>query len=72
MGGKFDARKALREEIQGLESVRETFKNMVRRAQQKMGEAENELNDANKAKGFVDAEIERKRGVLAAEEEKNK
>lgn len=72
MAGDFDACKALREEIQGLDGVRDTFKNMLRRAETKMGEAEAELNNVNKALGFVNMEIQRKRTALAREEEKNK
>jgi hypothetical protein len=71
VGTPFDAIKALREEIRGLLEVRTTFINMERRAQNKLGEAENEHNDAVKARGFVDSEIARKREVLRAEEEKN-
>lgn len=69
---EFDARKALREEIQGLDGVRETFKSMLRRAEMKMGEAESELNNVNKALGFVNMEIQRKKTALAREEEKHK
>lgn len=72
MTGVFDARKALREEIEGLGGVLAALKVQERRAQEKMAEAESEYNAAVKLRGFAQAEIARKREVLQAEEERYK
>jgi hypothetical protein len=72
MSGTFDIRKALREEIEGLGGVLAALKVQQRRAQEKMGEAEIELNTVMKLRGFAEAEIARKRDVLRQEEEKYK
>lgn len=60
----FEIKKALVEEMEGLREVQKAIENMVRQAQQKIGEAEIALNAASKVKGFVDIEVERKRAVL--------
>jgi hypothetical protein len=67
---EFDVKKALREEIDGLQGVRSAIIVRQRRAQEKMGEAEIEYNAVTKLRGFAELEIERKRNVLAAEEAK--
>jgi hypothetical protein len=72
MTGVFDVRKALREELEGLSGVLTTLRVQERRAQEKMAEAESEYNAAVKLRGFCQAEMERKRAVLRAEEEKFK
>lgn len=71
MNGQFDAVKALREEISGVLDVRTTFVAEERRAQEALGQAEAHYNSIVKMRGFVDAEIARKRDVLRQLEEKN-
>ena len=72
MTGVFDARKALREELEGLGGILKALKIQEQRAQEKMAEAESEYNSAVKLRGFAQAEIARKREVLRQEEEKYK
>ena len=62
----FDAVRALREEIEGLRGVLMTVIITERRAQEELGRAEVEYNAAVKIRGFVEAEITRKRSVLEA------
>ncbi len=69
----FDAKKALREEIQGLGDVRATILRSVRQSEKNMAEAEAEHGAVVKLLGFADAELARKREVLnqlVAEENK--
>jgi hypothetical protein len=70
MTGTFDVRRALREELEGLGGVLAALKMQEQRAQEKMREAEAEHNVAIKLRGFCQSEIDRKRSVLRAEEEK--
>ncbi len=66
----FNLIKALREEINGLEEVKKILLLQERRAEAKLGEAENELNAARKVRGYLDIEIDRKRAVVLQEESK--
>ncbi len=66
----FNLLKALREEINGLEEVKKILLLQERRAEAKLGEAENELNAARKVRGYLDIEIDRKRAVVLQEESK--
>lgn len=68
--GEFDPIKALREEISGVLDVRATLTSEERRAQEELGRAEVQYNAVVKLRGFVDAEIARKRAVLRELEEK--
>lgn len=67
---EFDAKKALREEIEGLSGVSSTIIMITRRAEQDLGEAEARFNALSKVKGFVDTEMSRKRAALRELEEK--
>jgi len=64
MSTKFDAIRALREEISGLNEIRLAIETRARRAMQVMSEAEIEYNSIVKLRAFADAEIERKRAIL--------
>ncbi len=66
----FDGVRALREEISGLLDVRATQVVEERRAQEELGRAEVQYNAVVKLRGFIDAEIARKRAVLRELEEK--
>lgn len=61
----FDGMRAIREEIEGLNGVRTTLIAQERRAESALGEAEAQLNALRKLRAFADAEIARKRTVLA-------
>lgn len=65
----FDAKKALREEMQGLSEVLTTLVHRERQAQRTATEAEAELNAITKLRGFAQAELDRKRSVLRQLEE---
>lgn len=60
----FDAKKALVEEIQGLNDVKRAYTKLVSKFEQELGEAEVNLNATKQIAAFVQAEIERKQGVL--------
>jgi hypothetical protein len=60
----FDAKKALVEEIQGLNDVKRAYTKLVSKFEQEVAEAEVNLNATKQIAGFVQAEIERKQGVL--------
>jgi hypothetical protein len=62
----FDAQKALREELQGLADVRQTFVLQERTAEDAMAKAEMAYNAAVKMRGFVDSQIAEKRAKLNA------
>lgn len=64
IGGQFEAKKALREEIEGLRNISTTLTTQTRRAQMEMGEAEAKYNALTKLDAFVRGEIERKQNVL--------
>ena len=64
MTGTFDPIRAVREEVQGLLEVKSVLAARERRAQQTATEAESEYNALVKLRGFVDAEIARKREVV--------
>jgi inorganic pyrophosphatase len=61
----FDGIKALREEISGLVDVRLVMLKRERNLAAQYGELEVELNNVIKLRGFADAELARKRAVLA-------
>lgn len=73
MTTQFDPKKALVEEIQGLNEVKRAYDKIVVRFEREMAEAEVSLNASLQVAGFVKAEIERKRSVLREiiEKEKN-
>jgi hypothetical protein len=60
----FEPIKALKEEIAGIVDCRLVFVKRERELQQRYGELEVELNNVTKMRGFVDAELARKRAVL--------
>lgn len=62
----FDAQRALREELQGLGDVRQTFVIQERTAEDAMAKAEIMYNAAVKMRGFVDSQIAEKRAKLNA------
>ncbi len=64
MSTKFDAVRAIREEISGLMEIRTTLVARERRAAQTTSEAEIEYNAIVKLRGFADSEIDRKRAIL--------
>jgi hypothetical protein len=61
---EFDAVKALREELQGLNDIRQTIIVSERQAEDDLGRAEIKYHALLKLKGFCDSEITRKRVVL--------
>lgn len=65
----FEPIKALKEEISGIVDCRMVFVKRERELQQRYGELEVELNSVTKMRGFVDAELDRKRVVLKGLEE---
>lgn len=65
MTTEFDPAKALREELLSLNDIRNMLTRRKSASQQRVAEAEDELNAISKMIGFADAEIERKRKVLA-------
>lgn len=65
----FEPIKALKEEISGIVDCRMVFVKRERELQQKYGEIEVELNNVTKMRGFVDAELDRKRAILKTLEE---
>jgi len=68
----FDAIKAIKEEISGLNDVRGAIVKRERSLQAAYGEIEIELNAVVQLRGFADAELARKREVLRQLEEKAK
>ena len=66
MSTEFDAERALREEIAGLQEIGSVLTARERRAHQQMSEAEAEYNALAKLRAFADAELARKRAVLGA------
>lgn len=60
----FDPKKAIVEEIEGLMTVKKAIAHIVRQAEQKISEAELELNAARVTEGFLKIELERKQAVL--------
>lgn len=66
----FDPIKSLKEEISGLAETRQIVIRRERELSSKYGELEVELNAVISIRGFVDAELERKRAVLRQLEEK--
>lgn len=60
----FDLKKAILEEIEGLQSVQKAINQLIRDSQEKIGEAEISLNAALKTEGFLKLELERKQAVL--------
>lgn len=73
MTTQFDPKKALVEELEGLQTVRKNIQHLIRDAEQKVSEAEIQLNAARSTEGFLRLEIERKQAVLREiiEKEKN-
>lgn len=61
---EFDSKKALREELQGMSDVRSTLIVQERKAEEQLGLAEAQLTAFRKLRGFLDIEINRKRGIL--------
>jgi hypothetical protein len=66
---QFDGARALREEIQGLGDIKVTIRRRIQVAETRLMEAQSDLDDAVKLRGFCDAEIDRKRAVLKQLEE---
>lgn len=66
----FDPVKALREEIMGLTEIKASLSRREKNLQMQYTELEIELNSVTLLRGFADQEIERKRKVLKALEEK--
>ena len=60
----FDQKKSILEEIEGLMTVKKAISHIVRLAEQKIGEAEIQLNAARVIEGFLKIELERKQTVL--------
>ena len=60
----FDQKKSILEEIEGLMTVKKAISHIVRLAEQKIGEAEIQLNAARVIEGFLKIELERKQVVL--------
>jgi hypothetical protein len=65
----FDGLKAIAEELSGMADVRTTLIARERRAEQNLAEAETELGALRKLRGFLDAEMARKRDVRRQIEE---
>lgn len=61
---EFDAIKAIREEIVGLSEIRSALVKRETNLQRQYGEIEVEYNMVMRLRGFADAELNRKRGVL--------
>jgi hypothetical protein len=68
---QFDAAKAIREEIQGLNDVAATLRNRVRSCEMKLAEVEKDHNDSAKLLAFCNQTIEMKRKALRALEEQD-
>ena len=62
---EFDDKRALREEIQGMNDVRNTLMVQERKAEEQLGLAEAQLNALRKLRGFLDIEMNRKREILS-------
>jgi len=62
---QFDPVKALREEIQGLADIKNTLAHRERSLTKAYTELEVDLSTVQKLRGFADAELARKREVLA-------
>lgn len=60
----FNQKKALLEEMEGLQIVRKNIQHLVRDAKQKIAQAEIQLNAARSTEGFLNLELERKQAVL--------
>lgn len=60
----FDPKKALIEEIQGLNEVQKAYSKLVSKFEQELAEAEVSLNATRQITAFIKAEIERKQSVL--------
>lgn len=60
----FDQKKAILEELEGLNTVKKATQHLVREAEEKISQAEIQLNAARLADGFLNMEIERKQAVL--------
>lgn len=60
----FDPKKALIEEIQGLNDVKQAYSKLVSKFEQELAEAEVNLNATRQISAFIKAEIERKQSVL--------
>lgn len=69
---QFDEMRAIREEISGVVDIINTLNVRKRGLEQKMTEAETELNSVTKLHGFAKAELERKQKVLQRLQEQNK
>lgn len=65
MNEKFDALKAVGEELAGLHSVDAAFRRRIDYAEARLGEAESELLSLRQIYGYLKIEIERKRAVQA-------
>lgn len=72
MNTPFDPKKALLEELEGLQTVKKAIRHMINDAEQRIGQAEIQLNAAKLTNGFLDIEIERKQSVLREILEKEK
>lgn len=59
----------VKDALAALAAVRKATLNIERRAEQKAGEAEEELLTARKVRGYVDIEIEKQRAALRAIED---
>lgn len=68
----FDAKRAIREEMQGLADIRTTLVAMERRAREELALAETKHETALKLMGFLDTEVQRKRDKLAEIERKER
>jgi len=64
MTALFDQKKAILEEIEGLQTVRKNIQHLTRDAEQKVSQAEIQLNAARSTEGFLMMELERKQNVL--------
>lgn len=64
MSNNFEAKKALVEEIQGLNEVKKAYAKLVSKFEQELAEAEVNLNATRQVAAFIQAEVERKQSVL--------
>ena len=67
--GEFDGKRALGEEIQGLNNILTTIASMTQQAEMKATEAAQHYDNMVKLKAFAQQEIARKRKVLQALQE---
>jgi len=70
--GEFDAKRALGEELQGLNGILTTLVSMTRQAEMRASEAATLFDSLAKLTAFAEQEIARKRRVLQALQEQEK